>query len=339
MQVSVICPVFNTDPALIEAAVETVLRQDGSHDVQLVVVDDASTHPSTHHYLDQLQMRGPKFKIIRSSQNNGPGQARAVGLKNADHEWIGFIDADDLWPIDKLRVANSVLAETQDAVWICGPSTTLRPDQTEQPMTPLVPSSNLNDGNSAHVELSGLSLTRTLINAMPPLGASLLRKEVISRAGGFDKRVRYGEDWLLYLHLSTLAPMQYVAAKSYILRRQQFSMMWSPNRMSVTFMRSIRIAIRDPRLKKIRKPLRWYKYANYKSLAVNNALNGQRAKGFLFACSALLTDPREIKEFLCYIKSFTRPDHEARAGYRAYSSSEQVVLSEIGKPSKAKFEP
>jgi glycosyltransferase involved in cell wall biosynthesis len=49
---------------------------------------------------------------LRMEVNGGPARARNLGLSEAKSEWVGFLDADDLWPEGKLRRARAVL-ETQ----------------------------------------------------------------------------------------------------------------------------------------------------------------------------------------------------------------------------------
>jgi glycosyltransferase involved in cell wall biosynthesis len=94
--VSVIMPVFNGEKYLSEA-IESVLTQLYSP-LELIVVDDGSTDGSA--------------SIVRSHEdvryiyepNKGVAVARNTGLTAARGEFIAFLDADDIWPPQKLQI-------------------------------------------------------------------------------------------------------------------------------------------------------------------------------------------------------------------------------------------
>ena len=66
---------------------------------EIIVVDDFSTDNTI-----QL-LKSKKLKIIKNSNNfGGPGVGRNKGLKEANGDWIIFLDADDFWKKDALKV-------------------------------------------------------------------------------------------------------------------------------------------------------------------------------------------------------------------------------------------
>ena len=97
--VSVIMPVFNAEKHVSEA-IESVLNQ--SHDnLELIIVDDASSDGSLK------RIRGfddPRIMCIELKENSGAGKARNKGIEAARGRYIAFIDADDIWLKDKLRL-------------------------------------------------------------------------------------------------------------------------------------------------------------------------------------------------------------------------------------------
>lgn len=330
MQVSVICPVFNSDPLLLSAAVRTVLDQAGSHEIELILVDDGSTNQETRKSLAAISDGDRRVKVLLQQENGGPGQARTAGISSANFNWIGFIDSDDLWPPNKLQKAGEALQKAPDTRWIGGRHNILSIDglqHTSPPLTEICKSSQ--SLNASSCKLSKPDLTKALINRMPPLGASLLRKDLFVAAGGFDPRLRYGEDWLLYLRLSNMEDLEFFEETTYILRRQRSSMMWSSGRMSAQFALSARLARRDPALRHIKPELRWFHYNNYKDIAMNNALNGKKIKGLLFALHALSVDPREIKDLLIYAGALVSKDKTLSEKLKYYSSANQVILADI----------
>ncbi len=164
-----------------------------------------------------------------------------------------------------------------------------------------------------------------------PLGANLFRKELIAESGGFDPRLIYGEDWLLSLRLSVLASMDHIDAETYVLNRQEASMMHSAGRLSSQLALSASLARRDPVLRPFRRQLRWYHYNVYKDAAMNNALNGRKVKGLFFAMMALSVDPREIKDLLRFVRLLPASGPALAKGLENYSTWEQVILSQFAK--------
>lgn len=95
--VSVVMPVYNT-AKYVQAAVESVLAQTFTN-FELLIIDDAGTDHSI-----ELCRRydDPRIRII-SQANRGLAGARNTGIRNARGHFIGLLDSDDLWEIDKLE--------------------------------------------------------------------------------------------------------------------------------------------------------------------------------------------------------------------------------------------
>ncbi len=97
-KVSVIMPVYGVEKFVAEA-VESVLAQ-SFKDFELLIIDDCSPDRSVEickGYDD------PRIKIIPHEFNRGLAGARNTGVRNAQGEYLGFLDSDDLWTLDKLE--------------------------------------------------------------------------------------------------------------------------------------------------------------------------------------------------------------------------------------------
>lgn len=317
MFISVICPVYNTDPDLLMAAVYSVRNQAGNHDIDLIIVDDGSTRVQTLDCL-RLIISDGHARVLTQSANAGPAAARMSGVAAAQSDWLGFIDSDDLWPLDKIDLAAAAVVHVPGAKWICGQYYTIYRDREV-----------LEQALPISFDQDRTALTRRLITAMPPLGASLIRAETFHSAGGLEPSLIYGEDWLFYLRLSTIAAMTYVDAPVYRLRRQQASLMWSYGRMSDKFVAATRLARLDPRLACIKRELRWFLYANYKDIAMNNVLNSRPLHGLYFAGRALSVDVREVRQFMLFCKAAASSRDKARKTFLQYSTSEQILLDQL----------
>jgi hypothetical protein len=92
--ISIIMPVFNTDPLVLEEAIDSVRSQIYSN-WQLCVVDDGSTSPATRHVLEQLSPTGA-ITVLRLGGQSGISAATNAGLDVATGEFVTFLDHDDV---------------------------------------------------------------------------------------------------------------------------------------------------------------------------------------------------------------------------------------------------
>ncbi|WP_157591981.1 glycosyltransferase [Solirubrobacter soli] len=107
--VSALMAAYNAE-AFVGEALESALAQDWPADrLEVVVCDDGSTD-GTAAVVRGYETRFPgRVRLIRQA-NGGPCAAVNTALAAARGEWLGLLDADDAWPVDKLRVQGAVLA-------------------------------------------------------------------------------------------------------------------------------------------------------------------------------------------------------------------------------------
>lgn len=91
MDISVIIPVYNTERYL-ERCIESVLRQKNVSE-EIILVDDGSSDKSPL-ICDDYASRYNYVKVIHIS-NSGPGTAKNVGYREAQGNYVAFIDSDD----------------------------------------------------------------------------------------------------------------------------------------------------------------------------------------------------------------------------------------------------
>lgn len=94
--VSVIIPVYN-GARFLRAALESVFAQT-YRPIEVIVVDDGSIDDS-----GAIAQSFPAVHYIRQV-NQGVAAARNVGLEAAHGEFFAFLDQDDLWTPDKLKL-------------------------------------------------------------------------------------------------------------------------------------------------------------------------------------------------------------------------------------------
>ena len=102
-EVSIIIPVFNKEIHLGDC-LDSVLNQSFKA-LEVICIDDASKDQSGE-ILRNYANRDSRVRVIKNSENLGPGQTRNIGIETAEGKFLRFVDADDLLPhksIEKLH--------------------------------------------------------------------------------------------------------------------------------------------------------------------------------------------------------------------------------------------
>lgn len=100
VKVSIIMPVYNTEPYLSEA-IESICCQT-LKEIEIIVINDGSTDNSLG-VLEKLAKNDPRIKIY-SQRNQGSSTARNNGIKYATGEYIYFMDSDDYLKKNALEI-------------------------------------------------------------------------------------------------------------------------------------------------------------------------------------------------------------------------------------------
>jgi len=180
--VSVIIPTFNRF-ALLHRAVESVLKQ-SERDFQLVIVDDGSTD-NTSQYLEKLT----GVQILRLDKNYGVSKARNAGVGISNGEWIAFLDSDDFWHPDKLKIQLKWLADNPqydimqtNEIWIRN-GVRVNPPKT-------------------HKKICGDIFNQSVERCMITPSSVIMKRSLFDLSGGFDEKMRACEDYDLWLRIT-----------------------------------------------------------------------------------------------------------------------------------------
>lgn len=182
--VSVVIPAYNAE-LFIERAINSVLEQ-SYQPIEIIVVDDGSKDKT----VDIVTSLEPK-NIIKCLQqeNSGPSKARNTGILEAKGQYIGFLDADDVWiNQDKLKLQIDAFCSSKDIVLVdtfaevfWDKNTTTYERRDNKTTTPQD------------------FLYQNCINATSSV---LVKREVLMSLGLFDEAISYGEDRLLWAQVS-----------------------------------------------------------------------------------------------------------------------------------------
>lgn len=191
MPVSVIIPTYNR-VASVTRAIDSVLDQTYKNH-EIIVVDDGSTD-ATAKVLQQKY--SDRIHYIYQA-NAGAAAARNTGIRASRHELIAFLDSDDYWLPRKLEVQVPLMANEGVVLsfsnWWYGKDSSGR-DYFSQIGLSFGSDPSILDCPVRTLVRKGGSGVLT--------SATLCRKSIIRRVGGFDERMRIYEDTRMWLRLS-----------------------------------------------------------------------------------------------------------------------------------------
>jgi len=194
--VSVIIPCYN-DGRYLADAVDSVLAQ-SYRPVEVIVVDDGSTDNTA----DVARCYCDRVRLIQIP-NSGPAAARNAGLRAASGEYVQFLDADDRLERRKLEHQVAFLdAEPQVGI-VYGDVRYFSSDRLGARRLALRGEPSGSNAHQSWVATLAADtrpvLAKLLDQNICPVNCPLIRRDVISRVGLWNERLRAMEDWEYWL--------------------------------------------------------------------------------------------------------------------------------------------
>lgn len=109
VKVSVIMPAYNVEQ-YIERSVKSVMEQT-LQEIELIIINDASKDHTWDKISELMTQYGSKIKGINLSKNVRQGGARNRGIREAQGEYIAFVDSDDWIKEDMLEKFYTAMVE------------------------------------------------------------------------------------------------------------------------------------------------------------------------------------------------------------------------------------
>ena len=202
--VTVVIPTHNR-PQLMQRALESVLDQEYSGDLEAIVVFDACDpfEPPV------VVPPGAKLRVVRNERSRGLAGARNTGIMQATHDFVAFLDDDDYWLPGKLQAQMERFAEKPEAVLV---GTAMVVDDGERTHERLVPMEVVQQEDLFQDRMAGLHSSTFVFRREALLGPVGLVDE--------DLPGSYGEDYDLLLRTSAVAPVE-------VVNRPLVSVTWS----------------------------------------------------------------------------------------------------------------
>jgi glycosyltransferase involved in cell wall biosynthesis len=187
--VDIIIPAYNPGGYIVDA-IESCQKQTFK-DFKITVVDDCSKQD-----LSFILKKYPKVNLIKTPQNMGPAGARNFGILNSDREYISFLDADDIWDINKLFYSLEEFKKDSYIGMTCGNYRILvNRSRLRSPFYKKIP---IIDWNS----LMKVNLVAS--------GSVTVKRKVIDGVGNFDERFWIAEDYNTWLKISESHRIKYI---------------------------------------------------------------------------------------------------------------------------------
>lgn len=190
--VSVIMPVHNAEQ-YVSQAIQSILHET-EIPLEVVVVDDRSTD----HSLRKIgQLTDPRIRVVQA-EKEGIAAALNTGLAAARGRIITRCDADDLYPVQRLRRQVAWLEQHPEAGAVCGDYGAIDPAGQ-----PVIQFQCGDEAENITQELrSGVTRTHLCTYA--------IRAEALKRTGGFRSYFVTAEDIDLQLRLSEVTSVWFV---------------------------------------------------------------------------------------------------------------------------------
>ncbi|NOY07807.1 MAG: glycosyltransferase family 2 protein [Spirochaetes bacterium] len=191
--VSVIIPTYNRKQFVLEA-LKSVFEQT-YNSMEVIVVDDGSTDGTeavlkavyNHHRLRYFHIPHCGF----------PGAVRNYGIKEAEGEYIAFLDSDDLWMKEKIDKQIAYMLDNPDIkichtreIWLRGTTVVSQSGQKHR--------------------RGGYIFEDALKKCIIGPSTVLIKKPVFEAHGGFNESLEIAEDYELWLRLTSLYTIGYL---------------------------------------------------------------------------------------------------------------------------------
>ena len=182
MNLSVVVPTYNRYEVL-QRALKSIYSQT-FQPKEVIVIDDGSTDETS-----QIQNLFPNIKYFYQ-KNSGVSSARNLGIKNSTCEWIAFLDSDDEWHKDKLKLhvefhtnKQNILMSYTDEKWIRDS------DEVKIP--------------KKFYKQGGYIFKECLSHCIIAPSATIVHKDLLEDIGYFDETMEVCEDYDMWLRISS----------------------------------------------------------------------------------------------------------------------------------------
>lgn len=184
---TVLTPVFDTPPDVLEAMLKSVRRQ-SFDDWEHVLVDDSSSEPHVRERLIRASEEDPRFRVHFRTENGGIVAASNDALQLAEGEFVALLDHDDALHPDALAIINEAIALEPGADYV----------YTDEDK---IDAAGHHEAPFFKPDWS----PERMRTQMYTCHLSVMRRALVDDVGGFDAEFEGSQDWDLVLRVTERA--------------------------------------------------------------------------------------------------------------------------------------
>lgn len=214
VKISAVIPTYNGEK-FIEETLNSVLNQSRKLD-EIIIIDDNS-EDNTVHICELYSQKCSNISVIKNKVNKGSSESRNIGIQKSKNDYVFLMDQDDIvlpTLLEKeLKKINELKIKYDYNNWIGAHSAYLLIDEDESLI------GKIDDWKQVNAdELIGYEFVR---NHMITNSGMLLNRSIVVECGMFDKKLKYSQDWDLWLKMCREGGFAYVDEPLIKLRRHE----------------------------------------------------------------------------------------------------------------------
>lgn len=188
-RVTAIIIVFNGE-AFIDEAIESVTAQT-FEDWELLVIDDGSTDGTIERVQRAIMADPDRIRLLRHLDhgNHGMSATRNLGLAAARGDYVGFLDADDVWLPEKLAEQVAILDAEPSTAMVYGRTLIWHGWNAVSDKGDYFYSLGVEPGRTHPAPTLFHQLLRN-VHQTPTTCNALMRRSAVEAVGGFDPAFR-----------------------------------------------------------------------------------------------------------------------------------------------------
>ena len=179
--VSVIIHTFNNEKFIAET-IESVLKQT-YNDYEIIVVDDGSEDGTRDVLLPYMQDIRYHYK-----ENGGIASAKNAGISLSNSEFIAFLDHDDLWVPDKLKIQMEHFSSNPQVGLVYAKYTSFRNDKELR--------------TKPEKGYSGWIFKELLSKSFIQTSTVMVKRECLNAVGPYDESFTLGDEYDMFLRVA-----------------------------------------------------------------------------------------------------------------------------------------
>ena len=191
---SIVIPLYNKSN-YIEKTLRSVLNQTFTN-YEIIIINDGSTDES------ESKVNGFNDDRIQlyNQKNQGAAMARNLGIEKAKHDYIAFLDADDLWMENHLEILKNLIQDFPNSGIFASRYQLI-----------------FNEGKVSIPQLKGISadfygivpdyFDATLNHAVATSSSIAVPKSIFKNVGNFDSNISSGQDIDMWIRIALKYPV------------------------------------------------------------------------------------------------------------------------------------